>query len=89
MISQSQERPVGVANKYYELTELDFEISCANEATWEEVVLVKQSEIISQLLGFVPARQSSLDCKISGGPHFLLYLVWCWIYIILVVSVTI
>lgn len=54
VICQSQEGPVEVANKYYELTQLDFEISCANEATWEDIVLVKQLEIISQLLGFVP-----------------------------------
>lgn len=61
VICQSQERPVEVANKYYELPELDFEIPCANEATWEDVVLIKQVEIISQLLGFLPPRQSSLN----------------------------
>lgn len=65
VICQSQERPVEVANKYYELTELDFEISCANEATWDDVVLVKQLEIMSWRLALKLC--SSLDCKISGG----------------------
>lgn len=54
-----------VANKYYELTELDFEISCASEPTWEDFVLIKQLEIISQLLGFVPARQDFWRTSLS------------------------